>query len=187
MQTATTLFDALARLFSYPGADYTMHLTQCDAAGKSCSWESEKREGEFREHLRQFRSAIAPLALEELEELYTRTFDINPISSLDIGWHLFGETYDRGTFLVQMRKLLRRSGVEESAELPDHLTHVLLAVGRLPQDEAAAFVSTHLLKALDTMMEGFAGKENPYEHLLAATRLLVTETAHHALSQEMTP
>jgi nitrate reductase delta subunit len=185
MQTATDLLDALARVFAYPGPEYRMFLTRCEALGKSRRWMNEQHEQEFHTHLRQFSAAIASLSVEELEELYTRTFDINPISSLDIGWHLFGETYDRGTFLVQMRALLRRCGVEESAELPDHLTHVLLALGRMPQDEAAAFISTHLLKALDKMMEGFAGKQNPYEHMLAATHLLVAETAHETFSQEM--
>ena len=65
------------------------------------------------------------LGSTELEELYTRTFDINPVCSLEVGWHLFGEDYNRGAFLVRMRGLLREHGIEEGAELPDHLESVL--------------------------------------------------------------
>ncbi len=43
------------------------------------------------------------------EELYTRTFDLNPVCALEIGWHLFGEDYERGAFLVRMRDQLRRA------------------------------------------------------------------------------
>ena len=60
-----------------------------------------------------------------LEELYTRTFDINPVCSLETGWHLFGEDYNRGAFLVRMRGLLRQHGIEEGAELTDHLESAL--------------------------------------------------------------
>lgn len=187
MQPATELFDALARVFAYPGPEYRRFLEQCQVLGKSRRWVNEQHELEFHKNLHDFSSAIASLTVEDMEELYTRTFDINPVSSLDIGWHLFGETYDRGKFLVEMRALLRRCGVEESAELPDNLTHVLFAVGRMPHDEAVAFISTHLLKALEKMMEGFAGKQNPYEHVLAATRMLVADTAHQTLAQEMMP
>ena len=71
------------------------------------------------------------------QELYVQTFEFNPACTLELGWHLFGENYERGEFLVRMRDLLRRHGIAESTELPDHLTHVLALVGRLDHEEAA--------------------------------------------------
>jgi len=36
------------------------------------------------------------------------TFDINPACALEVGWHLFGEDYMRGQFLVRMREELSK-------------------------------------------------------------------------------
>ena len=49
--------------------------------------------------------------LWEVEEAFTQTFDVNPACALDIGWHLFGEEYARGMFLVRMREELRKHGL----------------------------------------------------------------------------
>ena len=49
-----------------------------------------------------------------MQELFTRTFDINPACA-SRGGHLFGEEY-RGALRPDAE--LRRLGLEESAELP---------------------------------------------------------------------
>ena len=72
-----------------------------------------------------------PRDLHELEETYARTFDINPACALEVGWHLFGEEYARGLFLVRLRGEMREHGVEESSELPDHITHVLALIAAM--------------------------------------------------------
>jgi nitrate reductase delta subunit len=133
------------------------------------------------DYLEKFVTEISILSITDLEELYTRTFDINPIASLEIGWHLFGETYERGAFLVKMRGLLRQYHIEESSELPDHLTQCLMVVGRMPKAEADEFVSTYLRTSLDKILEGFQGKENPYEHLLLALKNFIQQEHIHGV------
>ena len=76
--------------------------------------------------------------LSEVEEAFTRTFDINPMSALEVGWHLFGEEYARGMFLVRMREEMRKYAIPESVELPDHLSDVVKLIG--------AIVNAHKLK-----------------------------------------
>jgi nitrate reductase delta subunit len=114
------------------------------------------------------------MAPEEVEEMFTRTFDINPACGPEVGWHLFGENYSRGEFLVRMRQELRRHGLPESTELPDHLAHVLAVLARLTPDEADPFAERFVLPALDKMIAGLSGKDNPYEKLLEAVRRLTT-------------
>ena len=63
----------------------------------------------------QFCREIDGLSTDELQELFTRTFDLNPACTLEIGWQLYGEDYRRGEFLVQMRQGLREKGLPESA------------------------------------------------------------------------
>lgn len=169
MTEFTEVFDSFARVLSYPGTDYTDRLLRCRTAVGSL--------GPYREEILQkideFIDATKNSSTGEMEEMYTRTFDINPVSSLEVGWHLHGETYERGAFLVTMRDLLRRCSIEESTELPDHLTHVLQAVGRMDPIEASEFVNKNILKAVNKMLEGFPGQSNPYENILLAVKELL--------------
>ena len=99
------------------------------------------------------------------QELYVQTFEFNPACTLEIGWHLFGENYQRGEFLVRMREQLRHHGITESTELPDHLTHLLLLIDRLEQHEAAELAGQFLLPALAKIHDAI--KDNPYGSLIA--------------------
>lgn len=163
MNRAYVLYDALAALLAYPDADYHQRISACQCVL------GEQHPDAIR-LLNTFAEQVAPSSPQELEELYTRTFDLNPVCSLEVGWHLFGENYSRGEFLVTMRQELRRSGLPESTELPDHLTHVLSAMARMSPGHADRFTVTYLLPALDKMLKGLAGKESPYENVLEAIR-----------------
>jgi nitrate reductase delta subunit len=101
-----------------------------------------------------------------MQELYVQTFEFNPACTLEIGWHLFGENYERGEFLVRMREQLRRHGVGESAELPDHLTHLLALIPRMDRSEAAELVGQSVLPAVARIREAL--KDNSYGALIAA-------------------
>lgn len=100
--------------------------------------------------------------VSEAEEAFTRTFDINPACALEVGWHLFGEEYARGMFLVRMREELRKYGIPETSELPDHVTHVLTVVAAMPADEAARFVRACVFPAVEKMRQALIGKETPF-------------------------
>jgi nitrate reductase delta subunit len=99
------------------------------------------------------------------QELYVQTFEFNPACTLEIGWHLFGENYERGEFLVRMREQLRRHRIAESTELPDHLTHLLPLIARMEYGEAALFVGEFILPALTKIRSAI--HNNPYELVIA--------------------
>jgi nitrate reductase delta subunit len=166
MDKVCTLYDALAGLLVYPDAGYHRRVTACRQT-------LADRHPEATQLMDRFAERVAPLSAEELEELYTQTFDLNPVCSLEVGWHLFGENYSRGEFLVTMRQELRRSALPESTELPDHLTHVVAAVARMEPRQADRFTITYLLPALEKMLKGLAGKDSPYEHVLEAIRCVL--------------
>jgi nitrate reductase assembly molybdenum cofactor insertion protein NarJ len=73
-----------------------------------------------------------------------------------------------------MRDQLRRAGLAETTELPDHLTLVLPAVARMAPREADRFTADLLLPALGKMLAGLAGKGSPYEDALEAVRCVLT-------------
>lgn len=99
------------------------------------------------------------------QELYVQTFEFNPGATLELGWHLFGENYERGEFLVRMREELRRYGIAEGSDLPDHLGHVLRLIPALPHDEAKELVGLNVVPALAKIRAALAG--NPYDLVIA--------------------
>lgn len=167
MTEAAHLYDLLAGLFRYPDGKYGRRIEICRQAFLEA-------EPEVAALLAEFAARTQELSTEEREELFTSTFDLNPVCTLDLGWHLFGEEFARGRFLVWMREELRRQGLEESTELPDHLTHVLAVLGRMETQPAAEFAAACVLPALEKMLAALAGKNNPYEKLLQAVARLVT-------------
>ena len=101
-----------------------------------------------------------------MQELYVQTFELNPACTLEIGWHLFGENYERGEFLVRMREQLRRHGVAESIELPDHLTHLLALIGRMEHSEATDLVGSSVLPGLGKIKAALG--DSTYSELIVA-------------------
>ena len=112
----------------------------------------------------------------DLEEIYTRTFDVNPSCALEIGWHLFGEDYMRGQFLVRIRGKLAEYEIPESGDLPDHLTHVLAVIAAMPDDEACQFSHACVFPALHKMQGALNRNQSPYRHLI---RCLVLMLEHY--------
>jgi nitrate reductase delta subunit len=165
MATASEL-GLLATLLRYPTENSVANVMRSCASAAAIN-------PQLAAPLNEFLARTRGVSAEELQVLYTSTFDLDPICSLEIGWHLFGENYERGEFLVKMRGELRRLGVQESVELPDHLSHVLDALDRMDPDEAAEFAAACLFPALDKMIAGIKGKSNPFECVLVAARQLL--------------
>jgi nitrate reductase delta subunit len=117
---------------------------------------------------------LAPIArfahehpLGECEELYVLTFDANAERALEVGWQVFGEQYERGAFLVDLRGRMRDLGVAETTELPDHLTQVLRLLGRMPADDATTLIDRAVGPTL-RRVRGHIQADNPYGGVIDA-------------------
>jgi len=123
--------------------------------------------GPLRQALQTFLAQMALLSLGEWEELYTRTWDLDPLTPPYIGFHIWGEDYRRGNFLTQMQAACRQAGVETGGELPDHLAPVLrcIAAGFIPDELGQVFN-----RALEKMAARLREKDssNPYLGLIEA-------------------
>lgn len=127
--------------------------------------------------LQPLRTLVARDEPAALEEAYMRTFDCNPERALEIGWHLFGESYSRGNFLVRMRAFLRDCAVDEGGELPDHLCNVLAVVARADDVLANALRTQYLLPALEKIDAGFHDDTDPYHGVIAGLKRFVEDEA----------
>ena len=169
--------EALSLLLRYPDPHYREQIARCAATLKD-------RDAEAALHVERFVNQISGMTVERLQELFTQSFDLSPLCSLEVGWHLYGEEYARGNFLVAMRGLLRDHGIEESTELPDHLTHLLPLLDRLSSTERDDFVERFLTPALTKMLRAFEGKDSPWVEVLRAVEC-ATANAAQAKAEEV--
>jgi nitrate reductase molybdenum cofactor assembly chaperone NarJ/NarW len=125
--------------------------------------------------LAAFVGCLQGLSLHEWEELYTRTWDINPVAAPYVGYQAWGESYQRGNFLALMSRTLREAGVESDGELPDHLVPVLryLGAGGAPLVELHAILPAALERMSATLRK--ADPKNPYHPLLEAVSQAVQQ------------
>ncbi len=166
--TATRPWADFATLLEYPGDALPGALARVRAACAS---------GPGAAKLEVFAAFITSSEPHTVEELYTQSFDLSAPCCLDLGYQLFGETYKRGAFLVNMVMAARKHEVDPGAELADHLPVVLRLLTRLGpgvEDDALGLAHEVLLPGLDKMVASFVvhedGQSSPYRALLEALR-----------------
>ena len=150
------VYELLAALLEYPDEQWPTQTASARSANAS---------------LRPFVAAVEPLSITGLQELYTRTFDLNPTCALEIGYHLFGENYKRGEFLAHLRETEAPFAVGQEQQLPDYLPVLLRLLAKLEDEELlGSLIVECLIPALEKMLASFKESDNPYCLLLEAVR-----------------
>ncbi len=168
------LFDLFAALLEYPASEMT------EQAGRLLK-QLTPLFPESAEALEKFVRRLDQLSLEKMRELYTTTFDMQPVCYPYLGYQLFGESYKRGAFMAQLNETYRAIGYSAVQELPDHLAIVLRFIGldaANRQDEfCQTLINDGVIPALEKMMKVFGEEsENPYIGLLSALQLFLVHT-----------
>jgi len=158
MASIVSLLDSYAVILLYPQQDH-------DAIVQWCIDRFAEEHSDVREMVSDYLSRVESLSLSAREELYIKTFDLNKAGTLDLGWHLFGEDYNRGLFLVKLRQYLQLLEIPETNELPDHVSQVLRVLGRMSRDEANQFAYACVIPSLETIAEGIQ-EDNPHDRLI---------------------
>ena len=173
------LFDSFATLLEYPASKMTEQARRLLEQLTPLFPESA-------EALEKFVRRLDQLSLEKMRELFTTTFDMQPVCYPYLGYQLFGESYKRGAFMAQLNEAYHGVGYSAVQELPDHLAIVLRFIGldaTNRQDEfCQALLNEGLMPALEKMLKVFGDEsENPYFWLLSALHLFVV----HAPEKEL--
>lgn len=162
---------ALGALFAYPRPErFAVDLARAEgrllAAGEDGAAAA----------LDLFERAVARLSFQEIEDLYTRTFDLSPSCVPFLSVHLFGqESFRRARLMTGLEEAYQKAGFDRTEggnELPDHLGVVLRAAEVFSDDEWRELREMVLARPL-AKMAGALGAKNPYRHLLEAVRRLL--------------
>ncbi len=126
------------------------------------------------------------LSLEQLEELYTATFDMQPVCYPYVGYQLFGESYKRGAFMAQLNEAYHACGYSTGQELPDHLPVILRFLGLSTTAREDDFGRTLMVEglepALEKMLQAFdKDSMNPYFGVLSALYLVLVHSPQKEL------
>lgn len=123
-----------------------------------------------RAELQAFLDEIARMPLEAWEELYVRSFDLDPDAAPYLGWQVWRDEQRRAELLVEMARRLSDRGVDLDGELPDHLVPVLryLAADPDPSERETPLLDQALAPALAAILRSLrsAATDNPYVHVL---------------------
>lgn len=107
--------------------------------------------------LRRFLELLPEDNLRAMQELYTRSFDVQAVTTLDIGYVLFGDDYKRGELLSNLNREHVEAKNNCGTELGDHLPNVLRLLGALrDQDLVQEMVEVLLAPALREMIGEFS-------------------------------
>lgn len=149
-------YEHLAVLFDYPQLDYPTWVqgTYDALAGRYVLAAAEI--AALAQVLPSEGGPFTPEQLDEVQEIFTRSFDVQAITTLGVGYVMFGDDYKRGELLVNLNRELALVGIDPGTELPDHLPNVLRLIAHWEdRDLAREFVEEILHPAIQMMVAEF--------------------------------
>lgn len=120
-------YSLLANLFRYPEEDFILQLKENQDFLDEYYPEAGKE-------LQPFSEFLNNSSLDETRELFTKTFDVQPICYLDLGYVMFGEDYKRGAFLLNMQEEQLKINNDCGTDLPDNICNVLTLMTKSEDD-----------------------------------------------------
>ncbi len=154
------IYSNFAQLLSYPTSGLNSHITELKAICKDNSAIDIK---EFEIIENHFSNQDVNL----LQEYYIKTFDVNAVCYLDIGYVLFGEDAKRSQFLLYMQNEQLQANNDCGKEFPDHLPNILTLLPKLQNNDfKEELIITILIPALNHMIDNFTNDENSYKYTL---------------------
>lgn len=136
-------YNELANLFRYPDESYKENVA---VAAKILK---EKYHEAYAEIL-PFVQFVEEKNLYQIEEVFGKTFHIQAICFLDLGYVLFAEDYKRGEFLVKMKAEQRNANNDCGIELADNLPNVLTLMNLMEDQE---FLSEFAVRVVEPSLE----------------------------------
>ncbi|NOR75126.1 MAG: hypothetical protein GQ525_08190 [Draconibacterium sp.] len=124
--------------------------------------------------------------LTDLEEQYIRTFDVQAICHLDIGYIIFGDDSKRGRFLYHMKEEQENAGNDCGKDLADFLPNILTLLAKTDNRDLAEELSVSiLLPALGSINQKLENENNifniPVEILISLLKMDFDNSEYEAV------
>lgn len=123
----TSKYSLLAKLLDYPQEGFVEEINEIQLYLNDYS-------DDLSLVLEPFTGFVTRSSLDEVQELHTRTFEVQAITTLDLGYLLFGDDYKRAELLVNLNREHKLVSNDCRGELADHLPNVLRLTSMLADD-----------------------------------------------------
>jgi len=141
-------YSNMAELMDFPGPGFA-------ARGQLLLDFLRKNYPDAGEAVELFLEALPQRTLD-LQELHTRTFEVQAVTTLGTGYVLFGDDYKRGALLSNLNREHNDAENDCGGELADHLPNVLRLIPKLKDhDLREELVEQILVPALMLMIREF--------------------------------
>ncbi len=149
-------YEQLAALFDYPERDYPAEVHRVCKLIADRYPPAAAELDVFAKALPSEGEVFSAEELDEVQEIFIRSFDVQSITTLGVGYVMFGDDYKRGVLLVNLSREHDEAGLDCGSELPDHLPNVLRLIARWQDRELVVeFVEQILHPALERMIAEF--------------------------------
>ncbi|MCK5203170.1 MAG: nitrate reductase molybdenum cofactor assembly chaperone [Desulfobacterales bacterium] len=172
----------LGDLLDYPDVQLSTYASECVQLLASTLPDASHQ-------IKRFLDFVGSTTQGRMEEIYTGTFDMNPACYIFAGYILFGESFNRGKFLVRLQKEYRERGFSAGNELADHLAVMFKFMAILDPNEHTAqlLMKECFVPVLMKMNTGFKNENenpNPYRQVLRAILSVLEQTMEDEQKQE---
>lgn len=153
-------YKILADIFRYPDENFDDRITDfLTLVSEQMPDQVETVEGIL--------ETLRDMTILQQQEYYMKTFDVQAVCYLDIGYVMFGEDYKRAQLLVNLQNEHKAAGVDCGSELGDHLPNVLTLLSKTTDGDFAeelGFIIT--TPAVRFMLTKFKNIKNYYKNML---------------------
>ena len=164
-------YSDFADLLRYPGKDYPERVNKCFEI-------LSKDYPEAALEMKPFVEYINTHTEDEREELFTKTFDVQPICYLDLGYVIFGEDYKRGAFLLHMQEEQLLAGNDCGTDLSDNICNMLTLYTKTDNQ---ALLDELAVKILIPGLEKMIGE---FKQARVELKMKILKKLHRAIIQE---
>ncbi len=146
-------YESVAQLLYYPNNQFPEKVKRIQAL-------LDKEYSKASKYLIKFTKFVESVKLSGVQEIYTRTFDVQAITTLDIGYVLFGDDYKRGELLSNLSREHKDAGVDCGTELGDFLPNLLKLLPKIKNTELRNELSIKIIiPALSKIISEFDIKQ----------------------------
>jgi nitrate reductase delta subunit len=128
-------FKLLSVLLQYPDEEYLIRIKKMEG------FLTGMVQNELKNSCLNFLNYLKTRAPIRLQESYTAVFDMNPETTLNLTYHMFGDNEKRAGMLTRLQQIYLDAGYEcTTGELPDYLPLMLEFLSACPEANGIALI-----------------------------------------------
>ncbi len=173
------LYELFSTILDYPDSQLSERVDEAIALLSSLH-------GKASTLLAEFQTFLAKTPIGTMEEIYSRTFDLQAVCFPYVGYHLFGEDHRRGLFMAGLKGDYKANQFSCGNELPDHLGVMLRFLANESHEGRDEMIDLCVIPALKKMVARLDGASNPYQKVLESL-LLVLRQLRNSMNEFLVP